>query len=862
MVKCGCCGQQGRTRSGCSCTGGKSHVCLRLGMQPAISSASSSLAPPTSSLASESGHGPSEACDQLLEYVLTMQRIYHEKRQGHNWFTMGFGDVATQKHAPPHREEGYINTLILDLVSQLVTDGKLSVDADIVGFAAIGIAFKHEKLIKNLAEYISECGVGDILSQLPMLIAESEVDGVVPLVPFWQRAKAHISAMKAQSKASLEHLDGDPEMFPKLSKDVETRYIKEIGFVRRVIGTEFGQTAQEYIKSLGNTLDSGNIAELVVYLVDGGLLKFTGWSDINDTLATPFSGFWRGLGQVYNMPVSELTHDHVKKIRDEALTRTEWLTQFKAVGGSPDKLVRAQFFVHNLCEMQKKQRWVPRSELHRQWLEDYKNQAANSDIQPKRIMKGPVHMTKSAWKSLIPGIHVDSDIEGANDTNENDQNDGDEFEVELYGCGISVTHTNTMTVRGNDNAGDVVGRAVAALTKIQPYLDVSMISLWINCGSPKERLVEDGELMSDIKHEFVWPGKNLKLVSKEYDSISSAVIELKNACKYHDDDFVRKVQSYVKAKLDECLDDSDDDEQNDGQYDWKALLKNTDCEAKTRKDIEQDAMASSSSLQSSSEQIFLKTLSGQSISLDVMLNDTIDNVKTKFQNQIDYLLRGYDVEDVLLKEKELWNSGRYGLSFAGKLLENDCTIESYGILKGDTLTMVYGLNGGGKRARGKAGNENTKTSTVDDIEHDINKLIRELGDIAGDGTLQQAFNEVRVAIEGCRQDVNMIKNLMEQMDKPTLEKLLAALESTNGDGKVSNIKALIFRQSGLNIRSLNDKSKTLSDLLWATTNYMITQGYVSECGTVQWATMKQDIMAQISNRDQVIGAQLAMANRG
>ena len=246
--------------------------------------------------------------------------------------------------------------------------------------------------------------------------------------------------------------------------------------------------------------------------------------------------------------------------------------------------------------------------------------------------------------------------------------------------------------------------------------------------------------------------------------------------------------------------------------------------------------------------------------MDVRDSDTIAVVKDKFINHLDWLLRGFDVDDFMEKEKELWTSGRFQLSFGGKQLDDDKTLADYNVQKGSTVCMVYGLDGGGKRSRGKAGEENTKTSTVDEIEHDINKLIRELGDIAGDGTLQQAFNEGRVAIDGCRQNGKLIKNLMAQMDKPQLEKLLAALASTNGDGKVSNIKALIFRQAGVNIRVLNDKAKILSDLLWATMNYLITQGYVGECGSVQWATMKQDVMDQISNRDQLIGAQLARAN--
>ena len=319
------------------------------------------------------------ACDKILQYVLAVQQIYKDKLLGINWFQkdviegLSKRDIIPYKHAPPHREEGFINTLILDLVAQLVAGGMLSTDTGIVGFAAVGIAFKHEQLIRNFAAYISEMpGDGNLLNYLPSLIAESELEGVVPLVPFWQRAKAHIAAVKNQSKASLEALDGDAEKFPKLCKEIETRYSKELGFVNKVIGTPFGQSEVAYIKALGGTLDSGNIAEIVHYMSERHLLQFKGWADVDDALATPFSGFWRGLGLVYNKNIADLTIDAVKSIRDEALGRLEWLEEFRRLGGNPEKVKRCQFFVHNLCEMQKKQKWTPRMALHQQWLDEYK----------------------------------------------------------------------------------------------------------------------------------------------------------------------------------------------------------------------------------------------------------------------------------------------------------------------------------------------------------------------------------------------------------------------------------------------------------------------------------------------------------
>ena len=77
---------------------------------------------------------------------------------------------------------------------------------------------------------------------------------------------------------------------------------------------------------------------------------------------------------VYNKNLADLTIDAVTSIRDEALGRFDWLEEFKKFGGNPEKVKRCQFFVHNLCEMQKKnQKWTPRHALHQRWLDEYKS---------------------------------------------------------------------------------------------------------------------------------------------------------------------------------------------------------------------------------------------------------------------------------------------------------------------------------------------------------------------------------------------------------------------------------------------------------------------------------------------------------
>jgi len=254
-------------------------------------------------------------------------------------------------------------------------------------------------------------------------------------------------------------------------------------------------------------------------------------------------------------------------------------------------------------------------------------------------------------------------------------------------------------------------------------------------------------------------------------------------------------------------------------------------------------------------QIFIKCLTGMSMTLSIEANDTIDNVKTKIQEQEAHWLIGMEDGDEIAKASSvMMKAGKLNLTYAGKLLENAKKVSDYNIQKGSELHMVFNTYGGGKRGSAEQGN-GTKETITEDIVDSIGMLERVIGDVSGNPHMVGLLNRSQYIAGVADTGEEMVRGL----NRDRLKRPKDGLDTTNVEYKAIAVKSHFFAQEVVTIKGFKNTIQSLEEHMTAVSKLVCVKSFSNPKGEVQWWQLKNIIDDQIATLDKMAGAAAAGA---
>ena len=246
------------------------------------------------------------------------------------------------------------------------------------------------------------------------------------------------------------------------------------------------------------------------------------------------------------------------------------------------------------------------------------------------------------------------------------------------------------------------------------------------------------------------------------------------------------------------------------------------------------------------DEVFVKTLTGKTITLNVKASDTTADLKAKI----------FDLEGIVPAEQRLIYGGKQmpdGNVEGGTELNDDKTLADFNIQNLSTLHLVFKLHGGGKRARSKGavgggGGDLDLMGTLEMMKNDVLSKMVPNPDYR---RILDFQNTAQVTVNGCNGD--NIWNMLTNLDNRTLEALHKDMtKNSNSDSKTRALTKVIFRDSiaAYAVTEQQMKSMTImrDGIMDKLTQFLLAHRYMKDDCAIPWASVEDEIDKLVKER--------------
>ena len=448
--------------------------------------------------------------------------------------------------------------------------------------------------------------------------------------------------------------------------------------------------------------------------------------------------------------------------------------------------------------------------------------------------------------ALIPGIMVESDL----DTTK---------VVKVFGLGVSVFADRKMKVSFDDNAEKVKRQFIDEILKpeLRCIFNESHVETWVE-GSKFGDNMQVGDYES------------IRFESELWDDIQNARRFLDRACSgfLHNLglDGVLGIQSYITGYMEKLVDEKKDElgDNNDGidnnddsddenseiqdkdgmhgesegddvieKFDYKNLCINDDIDYKDCiSDDECDPGASGSgSIQTF--QIFIKSLLGLSLTVKPSANDTVKDLINLLLEKTYETCQGVDL-DLFTAEQTKWESGKFGLNYKGKTLEEERTLSEYGVEKGSTLYMVLKMSGEGKRPAAAVAKKSKEEKTEEAITQYKETMLL-LATRAGNPICAETGRQCEALFEQVEGGSDtVVSDALAGLSILELQKLQGSFTSNGEDTRVKALAKAIFGAATSEIVAMKANMAAAEKAAEQVTTICFYTQFMTEAGGFEW----------------------------